>query len=76
MTEEAPAQKKDTIDPKTGMPDLTEEEKEKAKKGKLLPVIFPMINMIFGFGIAYGVYSWGDKDKFDSRITIVNSYDL
>ena len=58
------------------MPDLTDEEKEKAKKGKLLPVLFPMINMIVGSGIAFAVYSWGDKEKFDSRITIVNSYDL
>ena len=69
---------KDTIDPKTGMPDISAEEKLKAQscKGKAMPFIFPLINMTVGTGIAFSIYTWGDKAGYDQKISVVNFYDL
>ena len=62
----------------TGMPAMSEDEIERAKGPKkyLFSVVFPMIFLGLGTGIAFAVYKKGDTAKYDEKISIVNSFDL
>ena len=57
---------------------MTPEQIERAKgpKGKAIMVLFPLIFVGVGTGIAFTIYKKGDTVKYDERITLVNSYDL
>ena len=69
---------KEDLNEATGMPVMKEEEIEKAKgpKGKVFLVFFPLIFVGVGTGIAFTIYKKGDTEKYDERITLVNSFDL
>ena len=69
---------KETLNANTGMPEITDEEKENAQstKSSIIGFIFPWIFIGIGTGIACGIHAWGDKAKYDSRIAIVNEWDL
>ena len=79
MSEEQLVEKKeDTLDPSTGMPDISEEERAQGQTTgkKICGAVLPFIFIGIGIGIASIIYSCGDKDKFDSRIEIVKLYDM
>ena len=69
---------KDTIDPTTGMPDITLEEKNglDTPVRKFFNVVGPLIFIGIGTGIGFGVYSLGDTNKFDSKINMLYQNDL
>ena len=69
---------KDTIDSVTGMPDITLQEKNDLDTPvkKVFNVIGPLIFVGIGTGIASAVYAWGDTAKFDSKITLLNHYEM
>ena len=59
---------------KTGLPLIDQETKE--KKMKFVPLgqfIVPIITTAIGYGIAYAVYAWGDRAKFDANLRTVKS---
>lgn len=69
---------KDSLDPNTGMPDISSEEKEAANspKSKIRGFLFPIIFIGIGTGIAALIHKFGDNQKYDSRIAIVNTFDM
>ena len=52
-----------------GLPEFTDEERDKrGSKGAAAAVVFPIISTAIGSGLAYLIYRFGDKDKYDTRI--------
>ena len=45
-------------------------------KSKIVGVMFPLVFILIGTGIAFAVYSFGDKEKFDSKIAYVNAAEM
>jgi len=52
-----------------GMPLVTDEEKVKASLK--IPIAFTFISLAIGTGIAFAIYEWGAKSKYDANITAV-----
>ena len=38
-------------------------------------VIFPIIGVFIGSGLAYPIYRYGDKDKYDARILVMKEFE-
>ena len=57
------------INPKTGLPLLTEEEKNKAERFAFwFAWIFPTIFTGIGIGIAFAIHNKGDTLKYEERL--------
>ena len=63
--------------PKTGIPDMPVESKDKAERfiKRWLTMVLTVSNGV-GFGIAYCIYRFGDTEKYQQQIDIAKSYDL
>ena len=57
-------------DPDTGLPDNYYEANTYECEAITFTSIFSIIGAAIGYGIAYLIYRFGDKDKYDSRILI------
>ena len=64
------------VNPNTGLPNLTEEEKEKAANSdKFKSVFYPVVSTLIGSGIAFLIYRFGSKDKYDAKILAAEAFD-
>ena len=65
------------INAETGLPEMTDEERNAIKKRiAFLPMLFFKVVMLaLGCGIAYPIYKYGDKDKYDARMLLAKEAD-
>ena len=64
------------VNPKTGLPVLMEEEKEKSMKDyKLKAFVGPIVTPLIGTGIAFLIYRFGSKDSYDVKIQAAGEFD-
>ena len=64
------------LNPNTGLPNLTEEDKEKAANSdKFKSVFYPIVSTLIGTGIAFLIYRFGSKDKYDAKIQAAKAFD-
>ena len=62
---------KEVIDERTGLPEMSDEQRDKGGRGgKIFALMFPTILTAIGYGVAYGIYKFGDKEKYDGKIAI------
>ena len=69
--------KKDQVNLKTGMPEMTDAEKDAGYSKSVCSLfIIPCIFGGIGFGIAYAIYIKGDTAKFDEKIQQVVAFEM
>ena len=67
---------KEVMNEQTGLPERTDEERDKGERGgKIGAVILPLVPTAIGYGLAYLIYRYGDKTKYDGRITLAKDND-
>ena len=70
---------KEAWNEKTGLPDVTEEEKAKLRTGGRSPIAIFLKSLIMpaiGYGIANLIYYFGDTETYNERMSIAKDYDL
>ena len=69
--------KKFDVNPKTGLPEISAEQRDElGSKAVKTIFIIPTIMILIGFAIAYAVHSFGDTTKYESRIALGKQYHL
>ena len=69
--------KKDLLDQVTGLPNMTDAEKDEGASKSLKAVIVgPIIFKGIGFGIAYSIFKFGSTLKYDGKIDNVRENEL
>ena len=68
----------ETINTSTGLPELSEEEKDKWEKVNtwMFCSLGPIISASIGISIAYLIYHFGQTEKYDLRLESARYYDM
>ena len=64
------------INAETGLPEMTDEERNAIRKRYAVgSIILKVVMPVLGCGLAYPIYKFGDKDKYDARMLLAKEAD-